>query len=67
MPAHSISNAPMCDWWTCPVCFAELPSGRDDGDYIEGDAICPTCDEPLHLSIELQPVHIATCREGDDD
>ena len=62
--ASKISNAPFCDYWSCPTCYADM--FRRDGYRPETTVACPGCDARVELSIELQPVYVAALPEPEE-
>ncbi|MBI1495380.1 repressor of yield of DENV family protein [Halocynthiibacter styelae] len=59
--AEECRNPGRDDYWTCPGCYTDLPG--DDGFGI-GEFTCPECDRAVVLSVEHDPVSIATLKEG---
>lgn len=62
--ARELSNAPYCEYWTCPGCYADLH--RKDGHRAETTVPCPDCGRQVELSIEMQPVYVAALPEAEE-
>ena len=62
--ADNCCNPGFDDYWTCPGCYADL---RAENGFSEGDATCLKCGRELELTVETQPMCVATLKEGCGD